>query len=207
MEAAVSATTVAFAAVPVSLLLGALFDSLSDLTVRRWICGQGRGNYESFIKFLGQMNMLKSHDLWKSQFCKILKNDEIFSKHFGEIERSEEYKTAAEFWKVDDSLDYTSQMASAILLRNSNKDHFDWVISHYSVFYLASSLALATASVSFAILVFVDIDRFQALATFVATFFIIYLLLSLAAERFFYTHLCTYRFSIIEIIQSASKRS
>jgi hypothetical protein len=63
MGAAVSATTVAFAAVPVSLLLGALFDSLSDLTVRRWICGQGRGNYESFIKFLGQMNMLKSHDL------------------------------------------------------------------------------------------------------------------------------------------------
>jgi len=128
---------------PVILLFGAVVDAFADLTVRELLKG-GVADLRKrrVMRLLRQDKLRAAENYWGSAFEAAIEfspkwrnANAMLKKNVGSGSREESRDTG-------DTYDKRSQLASAIFLKHSAKEQFEWVISHYSTFFLGTSLCV-----------------------------------------------------------------
>ena len=174
-------------------LLGGVIDSLADLTTRRFI--KFAAEDDQLAWFFGQSEVFSNVARWRSSFYRQLSvkaNDQLFSGVTGSDEISRRH------------------LATGLLQAHASPQHVDWVLAHYSTYYLASNFAffllIATPVLA---LEFVHHIRFVAWVgpMILAMMLSVYGLLSLSLDRCLYTYLAEFRFASIWLAEAAVNRT
>ena len=175
-------------AIPVCALLGTLIEGISDLTIRKAIKIISKHTLPSFL--LGQRRLAVEVAKVSSIFSRLADKNETFIQFVGI------------------SNEGAGELASGIFHSKSPKEQFDWALSHYSMFYLASSFVVLI--ILYSMLPLLSHDLISALNislfwTFFAAMISLYICMSVALDKFLYTYLMTYRFAIIWLEEKENK--
>jgi hypothetical protein len=173
-----------------SALVGSVIEALTDLTVRPLIKKARR--QRSWARFFGQAVLHDDLAFWELFFREKAERNELFQHVVATQEPA------------------LGRLAWGILHKNSSKEHADWAATHHAMYYLAANLSVLLTLVAFSAFPMVAARGLGLLAFFlVAAVFVpcIYLLWSLAIDRYLYTYLVTFRFGVLYLSEAASPQT
>lgn len=205
--------------IPASLAIGLVVEGASDITVRRYIFGRNdEGVRLGFwpwpterrvSKFLGQEHLYLSHALWKQQFAHILSQKSQYSTFMQEFKDRQIYDEASQKWTSGTSFDDVSQISASLIFQKDNVEIKNWIMSHYST-YFASANFLIVVLFSWLLTPSLFWASGHGWIYFIVCqpvhFVMAYFLASNAFDRFFYSHLCAYRYCALILLNATSEK-
>jgi len=183
------AVVLGFLLLSASGLAGALIDGIAELVVRNLIILRTRRR-RAWAQFFVQARMHDSVQHWKKHFIRLVSNKPEYASLICGQEKS--------------PYDPTSQLAATIFFSEANEEHFEWLISHYATYYMATSfvvLLLLSTIAGVANLPKLEVDYIAWVV--LASTLSCYILTSLAVNRYLYAHMTTYRFACLKLLPSA----
>lgn len=162
---------------------GVLVDGLSDLTLRRLIKLGTRRRWVSFA--LGQGRLYDSMVSWRDWFARTSHAHRVRA---GQPERAPHPEMGS------------YQLAAGIFQKEAAPHHFEWVISHYATYYLASSTGLVGVLYLVPLVQHFrsgDLSFVELIGALTVLLTLVYSACSLAADRYLYTYVATFRFATL----------
>jgi hypothetical protein len=171
-------------------VMGVVIEGLTDITIRRLLktsVKKGRG-----VSLLRQSRLHGSMISWRTWFLEALATSPI-----GARERS--------LPKDEEARSY--QMAAGIFQTHATEKEFEWVTSHYATYYLGTSSALV--AILFA---YLPVQQFRVgsltwaelVGALALVLVVTYASLSLAADRYMYTYMATFRFAALWLYEQSN---
>lgn len=163
-----------------SALLGSIIEGLTDITTRRLVKRAHRRL--GWARLFGQAELHNSVAFWEGIFI-------------GEAKKKVAFRPVLETRETT-----PLQLAAGMFYKYATKEHVDWVVSHYSTYYLATNYLVLF--IMFAISVFWWLaTRESSLSLWFGTSFAFlvagYSTWSLAVDRYLYTYLEAFRFAVL----------
>lgn len=171
-------------------LLGAIIEGTSDFTIRKLIRKSIKSHKWAKSFFQGEMQ--KEISYWEDHFLKTI----------------EEKKLCKDM--LTNSKINVNQLASGIFQKNTTKEHFEWALSHYAMYYLATGYILILTLFLVLPIKYNLQDQLSIDLTILFVVLIlssIYVLCSLAIDKYFYTYLVTFRFACLWAEEQEQKES
>ncbi|OIP35773.1 MAG: hypothetical protein COZ68_02880 [Deltaproteobacteria bacterium CG_4_8_14_3_um_filter_43_13] len=159
--------------------VGSIIEGLTDVTVRRLV--QAAARRERWARFLGQSRVHASSKYWENEFQQLATKQHLFESA---LER-----------------DFTSRahVANGIFHAHASNHHIEWVISHYSTYYLVSCYLFVLGLFGLLVpqlIVFLPEPRLiWTLGVLVALLVSAYALFALAVDRYLYSFQALFRFA------------
>ncbi len=182
-----AAVAVGFLLFAVSSLVGAVIDSVADVSIRDIVVHSAGKNTPLARCFL-QGHLAESSKYWEVKLVEI-------------CEKSPKYRVF-----VADPLKSRYSIGSAIYFAKANKDLFEWVYSQYASYYLATNfvvIVLCGQTVAFINAAQIGVLGLAGIS--MLGFIVCYLLISLSIDRYIYTNLVMHRFACIYLIEAGEQ--
>jgi len=205
-------------AMSASLAVGLVVEGASDITVRRFLFGRhDKRSWGKFwptergiARFLGQENLYLSHELWEQQFRYLLTQESDYAFFMDVLKNREIYKEASKMWISGSSFDDVSQISASLIFQKDHAEQKNWIISHYSTYFAAANflvVVLFSWLLSISLFWISPIGWLYFLCAQPLHIVIAYFLASNAFDRFFYSHLCAYRYGALLLLKPTEKTS
>lgn len=176
-----------------AIIIGLLVDAITDVLVREFVFKKWIHKRRLYWLFV-QSEMFMWFEVFEHSFGKAAKERQSYFK-YAMIDDSVRSRYARG-WSSFNESEFNRRMAAGLLLCNASKEQIDWLNSHHSTYLLSSNLVTV-----FVVMLAFEISEssfnLSTLWTLVIASIVIYSLVSLSLDRYLYSYILAFRFSLL----------